>query len=195
MTWDTQLGLRVLQGVEAELYLTALQHTVAYLWDMVKMDNDLDIRTGDRLFDSASIEQKIVLLHQCLSALLKPEIPAPPLTNVMEAAAFLPFAFLQMRIEEEVEDEMDWAGQKGDDDDFIYFYRRLVWTAYNALTPSSQQIVDDEGEEAFCLDWHSINKNDWEDAIDRFGRLYLLRSRLASDFASSPIIGWARRRL
>ena len=167
ITWDTQLGLRVLQGVEAELYLTALQHTVAYLWDMVKMDNDLDIRTGDRLFDSASIEQKIVLLHQCLSALLKPEIPAPPLTNVMEAAAFLPFAFLQMRIEEEVEDEMDWAGQKGDDDDFIYFYRRLVWTAYNALTPSSQQIVDDEGEEPFCLDWHSINIDDWEDAIDR----------------------------
>jgi hypothetical protein len=64
-------------------------------------------RTGDRIFDSASVEQKVVLLHQCLSALLKPDIPAPPLTNVMETAAFLPFAFLQMRIEEEIEDEMN----------------------------------------------------------------------------------------
>ncbi|NJO79173.1 MAG: hypothetical protein HC827_12060 [Cyanobacteria bacterium RM1_2_2] len=49
MTWDTQLRLRVLQGVEAELYLTALQHTVAYLWDIVKLDDDLNIRTGDSL--------------------------------------------------------------------------------------------------------------------------------------------------
>ena len=136
MTWDTQLGLRVLQGVEAELYLTALQHTVTYLWDIVKLDDDLNVRTGDRIFDSASVEQKIVLLHQCLSALLKPDIPAPPLTNVMEAAAFLPFAFLQMRIEEEIEDEMNWVGQE-DDDDFIYFYRRLVGNAYNTLIPHS----------------------------------------------------------
>jgi hypothetical protein len=43
MTWDTQLGLRVLQGVEAELYLTALQHTAAYLWDIVKLDDDLNV--------------------------------------------------------------------------------------------------------------------------------------------------------
>ncbi|NJO42360.1 MAG: hypothetical protein HC769_17365 [Cyanobacteria bacterium CRU_2_1] len=137
MTWDTQLGLRVLQGVEAELYLTALQHTVAYLWDIVKLDDDLNVRTGDCVFDSASIEQKIALLHQCLLALLKPNIPAPPLTNVMEAAAFLPFAFLQMRIEEEIEDEMHWAEQE-DDDDLIYFYRRLVGNAYNMPISRSQ---------------------------------------------------------
>lgn len=166
MTWDTQLGLRVLRGTEAELYLTALQHTVAYLWDIVKLDDDLNIRTGDRIFDSASLEQKVVLLHQCLSALLKPEIPAPPLTNVMEAAAFLPFAFLQMRIEEEIEDEMDWAGQEDDDDDFIYFYRQLVGNAYNTLIPSSQQTIDDEDEEPFYLDWRSTHFSDWEDAVD-----------------------------
>ena len=164
MTWDTQLGLRVLQGVEAELYLTALQHTVAYLWDIVKLDDDLNVRTGDRIFDSASVEQKIVLLHQCLSALLKPDISAPPLTNVMEAAAFLPFAFLQMRIEEEIEDEMNWAGQE--DDDFIYFYRRLVGNAYNTLISRNQQTVDAEDEGLFYLDSRSTNASDWEDAID-----------------------------
>jgi hypothetical protein len=49
MTWETQLGLRVLQGAEAGLYLTATQHAAAYLWDMVRMDSDLDIRTGDSL--------------------------------------------------------------------------------------------------------------------------------------------------
>lgn len=165
MTWDTQLGLRVLQGVEAELYLTALQHTVAYLWDIVKLDDDLNVRTGDRVFDNASVEQKIVLLHQCLSALLKPDIPAPPLTNVMEAAAFLPFAFLQMRIEEEIEDEMHWAEQE-DDNDLIYFYRRLVGNAYNTLIPSSQQAIDAEDEDPFYLDWRSTTASEWEDAID-----------------------------
>jgi hypothetical protein len=49
MTWDTRLGLRMLQEVEAELYLTALQHTLAYLWDIVKLDDDLNIKTGDPL--------------------------------------------------------------------------------------------------------------------------------------------------
>jgi hypothetical protein len=170
MTWDTQLGLRVLQGAEAELYLMALQHTVAYLWDIVELDDDLNIRTGDRIFDSASVEQKIILLHQCLSALLKPEIPAPSLTNIMEAAAFLPFAFLQMRIEEEIEDEMSLPRQE-DDDDFTYFYRRLTWNAYDALFLSSQETVDGENDEPFNLDWHSTNVDDWEDAIDHLADL------------------------
>jgi hypothetical protein len=170
MTWDTQLGLRVLQGAEAELYLMALQHTVAYLWDIVELDDDLNIRTGDRIFDSASVEQKIILLHQCLSALLKPEIPAPSLTNVMEAAAFLPFAFLQMRIEEEIEDELVLPGQE-EDDELTCFYRRLTWNAYNTLFLSSQQNVNDENDEPFYLDWHSTSVNDWEDAIDQLADL------------------------
>jgi hypothetical protein len=70
-----------------------------------------------------------------------------------------------MRIEEEIEDEMNWAEQE-DDDDLIYFYRRLVGNAYNTLISRSQQAIDDESEEPISLDWRSTSASDWEDAID-----------------------------
>lgn len=34
MTWRTNLGERVLQGIEAEVYLTAMQDAVEHLEDM-----------------------------------------------------------------------------------------------------------------------------------------------------------------
>ncbi|PSB13500.1 hypothetical protein C7B61_16855 [filamentous cyanobacterium CCP1] len=68
-------------------------------------------------------------MHDCLSALLQPEVFPPKLTNVTEAAAFLPFAFLKMKVDEEIEDEMVWVEDEtteNTDHDLIYFYRRFI---------------------------------------------------------------------
>ena len=89
--WNTNNGLRTLEGAEAEFYLEAMQAAVDYLKHYAEMDEELDIFTHDRIFDTASFEQKIVLLHRCLAALLDPSIEAPMLTNTVEAAAYFPW--------------------------------------------------------------------------------------------------------
>ncbi|BAS59515.1 hypothetical protein NIES2135_09550 [Leptolyngbya boryana NIES-2135] len=106
MTWRTQLGDRILKGVEAKLYLTSMQYAIENLEDTRDLEEP-EVLTGDRLFDIADFEQKIVLLHRCLAALLSPEIESPMLSNVIEAAAYFPFAFLRMRLEDEIYIEKD----------------------------------------------------------------------------------------
>jgi hypothetical protein len=152
MTWDTQLGLRSLSGVEAEFYLTAMQMTVDYLMEMADMEEEPDFETGDRIFDSASFDQKAVLLHQCLSALLKPETPAPKLTNLSEASAFAPFAFMLMRIGEELEEESFWLESEEYKTDLILAGR--------------ERWEDDPEEEEFRLDYHTMDELLWINAID-----------------------------
>jgi hypothetical protein len=44
----------------------------------------------------------VVLWHRGLEALLKPEVTVPPLTNLLEAAAYFPFAWLTQRVEDEI---------------------------------------------------------------------------------------------
>jgi hypothetical protein len=172
MAWDTQLGVRVLEGVEAKFYLNAMRFAVEYLEEAEELGDESDVETGDRIFDSASFDQKIVLLHYCLSALLQPEVFPPKLTNVMEAATFLPFAFLKMKVDEEIEDEMVWGedeATKNTDHDLIYFYRRFVWDAYKALILEERQSrkaeLDDEDGEPL-LDYHSRDRGDWVNRLD-----------------------------
>jgi len=53
--------------------------------------------------------------------LLNPDVEAHTLTNVLEAAAYLPFAFVRMRIEEEIELAKEgWFEE--DEEDLQYFY-------------------------------------------------------------------------
>ena len=66
MTWNTHLGKRVLKGAEAKFYLTLLQEAVEASREAADLGEDVGIRTGDRIFDSASFEQKVVLWYQCL---------------------------------------------------------------------------------------------------------------------------------
>jgi hypothetical protein len=175
MTWDTQSGLRVLEGLEAEFYLTTTQHAVAFLWDMVREDVDLNVTTGDRIFDQTSVEQKVVLLHQSLSALLRPDIPAPPLTNVSEAAAFFPFKFIEMRVIEDIEYEQNWTldGELDKDEhELVYGYRQLVWQTYEAIVlPHHEPDPELETEEFVQFQWRSTDVIDWENAIDELADL------------------------
>lgn len=132
MAWRTPLGERVLEGTEAAFYLSAVQHAAEHLQEMEDIASDLDVKTGDRIFDSATFEQKAVLLRTCLSALLDSEIEPPPLNNIYEAAVFFPFAFLRVEIAIEIEsDEMQEF-----DEEYRYYYREMVWKAFSGIHPS-----------------------------------------------------------
>lgn len=167
MSWRTNLGERVLQGVEAEVYLTAVQHSIEYLQDSRDFD-EIEIKTGDRIFDTASINQKIVLLHICLTALLNPDIEAPPLTNVTEAAAYYPFAFLKLRVGDEIMmSQEEWSGDENEE--IKYFYRRLIWKAFEQyLLPGWQAGIEEFGanEELDNLHDRSDNLDLWHTVID-----------------------------
>lgn len=167
MPWRTNLGERVLQGVEAEVYLTAVQHSIEHLQDSHDFD-DIEVRTGDRIFDAANINQKIVLLHTCLTALLNSEIEAPPLTNVTEAAAYYPFAFLRLRVGDEIRmGKEEWSDEE--DEEIKYFYRRLIWKAFEQhLLPSWKAGVEEfePNEELDNFHDRSDNLDLWRTVID-----------------------------
>ncbi len=166
MTWHTNAGMRVLEGVEAEVYLTAVQSAIDYIELMDDGEGGLDVKTGDRIFDFANPGQKIIILHICLSALLKPEVEAPELNNVLEAGAYFPFAYLQMRVEEEISEEDDWHE---DETAIKYYFRRLIWKAFEEFVrPRWRDAVTEYGEreEEAEFSERSTNLNLWEEIID-----------------------------
>ncbi len=169
MTWHTNIGDRILEGVEAELYLTAMQYAIDYLQDSAEYDEEFDVKTGDRMFDIASFDQKVVLLHRCLLALLSPEVKIPELSNLIEAAAYFPFAFLSARIEEEIElAKGDWF-EEDEGEDLRYFHRRLVWKAFEEYVLPNWKAAEEEygvDEEEAAFSDRSDNFELWEQAIE-----------------------------
>lgn len=166
MTWRTNIGERVLQGIEAEVYLTVMQDAVEHLEDIQDLDEP-DVLTEDRIFDIASFEQKIVLLHRCLCALLNPDIESPMLTNVVEAAAYYPFAFLKMRVEDEIYIETEGLDQ---DESLKYFYQDLLWKAFEAYFCESWQAGREEfgfDEELDTFQQRSTNLRAWHSVVDQ----------------------------
>ena len=95
-----------------------MQHAADYLEDAYEFEDDI-VQTYDRMFDLASFDQKIILLHTCLSALLDPSVEAPELSNLIEAAAYFPFSFLRMRVSEEIE-QGEWL-KEDDPNNLRYF--------------------------------------------------------------------------
>ncbi len=187
MTWHTNLGMRVLEGVEAEVYLTAVQSAIDYIELMDDGEGELDVRTGDHIFDFANPGQKIVILHVCLSALLKPEVEAPNLNNVPEAGAYFPFAYLQMRVEEEISEEDDWHE---DEAAIKYYFRRLIWRAFEEFVrPRWRDAVTEDGkrEEEAEFSERSTNLNLWEEIIDELAdRIFWDRDwQMSTTFAVS----------
>ena len=186
MVWQTSLGLRSLQGTEAELYLSTMQDAIEYI---EVMGDELDVRTGDRIFDSANFHQKIVILHHCLSALLKPEIEAPELTNVLEAGAYFPFAYLQMRLEEEIAED-EWSD---DEEDLKYAYRRSLWNAFEEFVrPRWESAVEEYGEREKEADFSDLSTNLdlWEEIIDALAdRIFWDRDWQVSSLAPQLLDG------
>ena len=174
MTWHTSLADRVLQGSEAALYLSAMQHAVEYLEDMADLDGEVGVSTGDRIFDGASFDQKVVLLHTCLAALLDPNVAMPDLTSVLEAAAYFPFAFLQQQIQEEIELEISEAKQLtpaelDQDEDFRYYYRRMLWQIFEEhIRPLWDSAIEEYGEDEAEQAFHDRSTNFalWDSMIE-----------------------------
>ncbi len=132
--WHTQLGERVLEGKEAAFYLLAVQETVTILEDASPEEIDWCLPpTFDSVFDNATSAQKIVLLHEVLLALLDPSVPEPKLTNVVEAAAYLPFEVMKLKIEEEIEMQKHGVWAKEDRETRECYYRRSLFEACQSL--------------------------------------------------------------
>ena len=166
--WNTILGVRTLEGVEAGFYLEAMQLALDELEQYTEAEVELDFCTYDRVFDSANFEQKVFLLHRALSALLDPTVDAPALTNTLEAAAYFPFAYVQMRIAAEIECEEFEA--EAEPEDFTYAYRELVWQPFSVYLLEGWQEAEfeDEGDEyePIIYDVHSTDLNIWSDIIE-----------------------------
>jgi hypothetical protein len=176
MTWHTHIGDRILTSIEAEVYLTAMQHAIDYLEDALEYDDDFEVKTYDRMFDLASFDQKVLLLHTALFALLKPDIKMQELSNVLEAAAYFPFAFLRRRIAEEIElSQGNWLDEE-DDEELGYFYRRLVWKAFEKYVLPNWKAAEDEygvDEDEAEFNVHSNNLGLWDQAIgDLMDRIF-----------------------
>ena len=166
MTWRTNLGERVLEGIEAAVYLAAMQDAIEHLEDTQDLDEP-EVLTGDRMFDIASFEQKVVLLHRCLTALLNPEIESPMLTNVVEAAAYFPFAFLKIRLGDEIYLEQEGLHEQ---ESLRYFYRNLVWRAFEEYLLTNWQAGQEEfgfDEELDTFHPHSDNLRVWHIVVDQ----------------------------
>ena len=132
--WHTQLGDRVLEGKEAAFYLLAAQETVALLQELTPEEIECCLPpTFDTVFDQATSEQKIVLLDQVLLALLNPSISQPNLTNVVEAAAYLPFQVMKLKVEEEIDLGRHKAWDEEERDVMEFWYRRLILETYQSL--------------------------------------------------------------
>jgi hypothetical protein len=136
MAWMNTLGENVLQGYEAEFYLTITQRAASYLWDLVRecVDTDLSggVPTDERVFDGASVNDKIVLMHEVLTALLIADAPTSKVTSTLEAAAFFPFALLIQDIECEIANE-NMEIFEDSDTDLKYLFRKLAWEALETL--------------------------------------------------------------
>ncbi|MEX2310229.1 MAG: hypothetical protein WD738_21860, partial [Pirellulales bacterium] len=89
--WRTPLGNRTLVGAEAEL----IRESVANMAEMLREEADGladEWPCGVNLFDELSWQQRLALLARVAGALLKPDVPAPKLSAVNEAAVAAIFA-------------------------------------------------------------------------------------------------------
>lgn len=190
MSWHTSQGDRVLEGTEAAFYLSAVQHAIDHLQELQDIDEETDVVTGDRIFDYASLNQKVVLLHTCLQALLDPEIDPPELTSVLEAAAYFPFAFLKLELKMELESEED---EIFDNEEFKYYYRNIVWQVFDEFVyPRWQSAIEEfgEDEEENAFHQHSTNLRLWKSIIDQMAnRIFWDRDWVVSSFAPELLDG------
>lgn len=172
MAWMATLGEVTLDGFEAGFYLAIAQRAAAYLWDIVRDFEDEDptggVITGERLFDRASVNGKIALIHEILIALLDPDAYTPQVTSTLEAAAYFPFALLLQDIEEEIDNEnMEVYGDSGED--LKYHFRKIAWEALEKLElPRMIEVDLAEGYDGqlFTDGYRSTDFSDWQEILE-----------------------------
>ncbi len=102
--WWTPDGERILLGAEAKLFREALAMTV----DMVHDDPEGLWQFGAPPFDNLQPNQKLVVLAQVGTALLRKDQPVPRLTAVSEAAVGAVYEAARLLVEMEIDQTPEW---------------------------------------------------------------------------------------
>jgi hypothetical protein len=151
--WRTSIGNRVLEGLERSFYLELMKFSIDELTQFNEIDRlDLAPITGDRIFDSATFGQRIILLHDVLCALLDPSVAIPKHNNVIEAAAYFPFAVLRDRLELEIESELF-----DDPNDSDYYWREFIWLMFEKYSRADWEEDKDEDNPKLLIDGYRSN--------------------------------------
>lgn len=151
--WKTPIGDRVLIGVEREFYIELILYSIDRIDEIIQRDDPP--LTGDRIFDSATSQQKIILMSNVLKALLDPSIETPKHQNINEAAAYYPFVVLRESVEDEIENEQ-LSGS--DEEENKYYWRELIWKMFVAYCQAEWEKADDDNddEDGLIRSPHSI---------------------------------------
>jgi hypothetical protein len=140
--WWTPDGQRVLQGAEGRLFREALG-TIA---DMVRDDTEGVWKFGAPPFDNLQPNQKLALLAQVGSALLREDHPMPPLTAILEAGAGAIYEVIRVMVEMEIDQPAEWRESPS--------WRELVLAACRQR--GGEELLDPESEDL----------DEWEVLVD-----------------------------
>ena len=99
--WRTSCGNRTLYGAEARLFAEALLS----LLDEAESEQLYDYDLGPLSFDRLTYGQKIAVLSTVADGLLRDDVPAVPLTAVLEGAIAAVFEHLRNLLAFEVEED------------------------------------------------------------------------------------------
>ena len=100
--WHTSKGVRTLQGAEATLISTAVE----FVWDFLEIESESpedQWSSNVPVFDALDCHQRIVQLSFVASALLRDDVPPPPLNAVNEGTVGMLFEVIGVCIEWEVD--------------------------------------------------------------------------------------------
>jgi hypothetical protein len=97
--WWTPDGQRILQDAEGQLFREAL----GMVADMVRDDHEGIWQVGAPPFDNLQPNQKLAVLAQVSSALLREDQPIPKLTAVLEAAVGAIYEAVRVLVEMEID--------------------------------------------------------------------------------------------
>ena len=161
--WRTSVGDRVLEGLERSFYVELVRFSIDELTQFDEI-NRLDLLpiTGDRIFDSATLEQRIILMRDVLCALLDPSVEIPKHSNVNEAAAYFPFAVLRDRLELEIESELF-----DDPNDSHFYWREFIWQMFEEYCrPNWENDKDDYISEFLIHGYRSNNLELFQSIIE-----------------------------
>jgi hypothetical protein len=98
--WWTPDGERILQGAEAQLFREAL----GVLVDMVRDDHEGMWQFAAPPFDALQPNQKLAVLAQVGTTLLRADQPMPKLTAVLEAAVGAVYESIRVMVEIEIDE-------------------------------------------------------------------------------------------
>lgn len=144
--WRTPKGERTLRGAEAALIRSLIGHVV----DEQEQLEDEPWPYGVSLFDDLLLSQKLVLLANVGDALLRDDIPCPPLNAVNEAT----LGILMRALEQELDFETDTDGERSDE--YRTYWRTLTLAAIREL----------DGDDGELPDPSSCEMDDWNILVE-----------------------------